>query len=175
MSKYFEIDAKSKFRIHKVKDHATHIHNGIVDKTRLIYSEEDERLYIGEVSDWIAISTPYDIFDQNTKMLFGSYPLPTGWNIDTTYNDKVVLLETDAGQIGDTGGSWTITGIFGGGSHNHNINKSIATIKNWVDGGGRFVAAWYHGHFTSDEATHTHSHSPAWRPYNIRYCVGEYQ
>ena len=175
MSKYFEIDAQSKFRTHKVADQATHTHNLISDIARLIYSEVDERLYIGHINRWIAVSTPYDVLDQNTKMLFGAFPLPTGWNIDVTLNDKVVLLDTNAGQIGDTGGSWTISGINSNGSHNHNLAYDRATIQAEIDYGQSIVSSGWHGHYTTTESSHTHAHTPGWRPYNIKYCVGEYQ
>lgn len=174
MSKYFEIDAKSKFRTPKVASQATHTHSGIVDKTRMIYSEADERLYIGGLSAWIGISTPYDVLDQGTKMLFGSYPLPTGWSLDTTWNDRVILLETNAAQIGNTGGSWTITGILGAGSHTHSfIDHATVSVDN--DYGPKWLPSVYHGHKLSSDNSHTHSQSGSWRPYNIRYCVGEYQ
>lgn len=175
MSKYFEIDAQSKFRIPKVADQATHTHNLISDIARLIYSEADERLYIGYINRWIAVSTPYDVLDQGTKMLFGAYPLPTGWNMDTSLNDRVVLLDTTASQIGNTGGSWTITGIYAAGSHNHNLDGGYATITTEIDYGQATASSAYHGHFTSTESSHTHAHTAGWRPYNIRYCVGEYQ
>ncbi len=174
MSKYFEIDAQSKFISHRVMNQTTYEHTES-DIARLIYSDDDERLYIGGVNNWIAVSTPYDILDQGTKMLFGAYPLPTGWNLDTSWNDRVALLDTNASQIGTTGGSWTITGIFGSGSHNHNLTHDWATTQVNVDYGQMYVSSVYHGHFTATEPNHTHAHTPGWRPYNIRYCVGEYQ
>ena len=173
MSKFFEIDAQSEFRVHKVADQATETHNLISDIARLIYSEVDERLYMGYINRWVSVSTPYDVLDQNTKMLFGSFPLPTGWNLDATFNDRVVLLDTNASQIGDTGGSWTITGINANGSHNHNFTGT-SSIKVEVDYGQSIVSSSYHSHFTTTESNHTHAHTPGWRPYNIRYCVGEY-
>ena len=175
MSKYFEIDAQSKFRSHKITDQATQTHT-LSDLARLIYSEADERLYIGGVNSWIAVSTPYDVLDQGTKMLFGAYPLPTGWNMETSLNDKVVLLDTTASQIGNTGGSWTITGINGAGNHNHNIVPAdYATLSVEIDYGQDICSSVYHSHFTTTESNHTHAHTAGWRPYNIRYCVGEYQ
>lgn len=176
MSKFYEIDAQSKFKSHRVLDKDTETHNGYVDKARLIYSEADKRLCIGGLSGWNIITTPYDVFDKNTKVLFGSYPLPTGWNLDTAWNDRVVLLTDTSSETGDTGGSWTVTGINTAGSHTHTTSLGTETGNvDYVAIVSDYSASQAHTHDVSSDGGHIHSHSPGWRPYNIRYCVAEYQ
>lgn len=172
MSKFYEIDAQSKFITHKVSDRATHIHNGN-DKARLIYSEADERLCIGGLADWKVVATPYDVIDQNTKVLFGSFPLPTGWNLDTAWNDNAVLLTNETGEVGNTGGSWTITGMYYGGEHNHSVGRGTTKIA--IDYGWGNQAYYKHSHTIYTDGSHVHSHDGSWRPYSVRYCVAEYQ
>lgn len=173
MSSYYEIDAQSEFRAPKVKDKDTHNHNMITDIARLIYSEADERLCIGTWNDWKIVATPNDILDQNTKVLFGSYPLPTGWNLDASNDDKVALVTTNASDIGDTTGDWQITGMIENGSHKHSMSRASAVIMH-RSSGSVILSSYYHEHTTSTDGDHFHTITSSWRPYHRKYCIAEY-
>jgi len=175
MSKYYEINAQGKFRIPKISDKDTYTHNGEIDISRLIYSEADERLCIGTLTNWMPVSTPYDIFDQNTKVLIGSYPLPTGWNLNTIHNDKVVLITDDITEVEDTGGSWVFSGMAINGSHTHSMGNPSTIAQ--VDSSSEHhqFPNLYHIHSVSSDSGHVHIMDGTWRPYNIKYCIAEYQ
>lgn len=172
MSKFYEIDAQNKFKMQSVPDKDTYAHTQ-ADVSRLIYSEADERLCIGTLNSWIIVATPYDILDQNTKVLFGSYPLPTGWNLDATFNDRAVLLTNSASTIGDETGEWTITGMSETGDHKHTMS-SASSYSEHRSTGSAYLASYYHTHKTYTDGDHVHSMSSSWRPYHKKYCIAEY-
>ena len=175
MSKYYEIDAQGKFRIPKVADKDTEDITLISDTSRLIYSEADERLCIGTSSTWEILATPYDIFDQLTKVLIGSFPLPTGWNLETTHNDKVALITDDVTEVEDTGGSWVISGMDTDGAHVHSMgNPSTIAQVDYSSEHNQFPNL-YHVHSVSSDGGHVHVMDGLWRPYHIYYCIAEYQ
>ena len=174
MSKYYEIDSQQEIKVHEVPNKNTYTHNGKVDVGRLIYSQADQRLCIGTLSSWIPVSTPYDILDQNTKVLFGSYPLPVGWNLDITDDDKVGLITNTASEIGTSGGDWTISGMVESGEHDHITGAGSLYILH--RGRGYYgMSLTNHTHTISNDGGHIHSMGHSWRPYHIKYCVAEYQ
>lgn len=177
MSKYYGIDSQEEIKVHAVLNKNTYTHNGKVDVGRLIYSQTDQRLCIGTLNSWVSISTPYDILDQNTKVLFGSYPLPDGWNLDITSDDKAVLITNDTLNIGGSGGSWTISSMVETGGHNHTMKTTthILYLYEYYGKHHRFPSPYSHTHTVSNDGSHIHSMAASWRPYHIKYCVAEYQ
>jgi len=173
MSKFYTINSQNKFKVHSVPDKDTYDHN-ISDIGRLIYSKSNQRLCIGTTNQWINVATPYDILDQNTKALFGSYPLPTGWNLDTTHTDKAILFTNDDSKIGDVTGDWVISGMSESGSHSHTVGTPTSYIYH-RSSGYYDLATYNHIHTVSSDGGHEHSMGGSWRPYHIKYCIAEYQ
>ena len=77
--------------------------------------------------------------------------IPTGWTLNTSFDDRVPLVEATQGQGGATGGSWTISGLSGTHSHTHSVGTLAA------DGLPTGVINLAAGAF--DAATDSHSHS----------------
>lgn len=178
MSRYYEINIKGKHWLHRVADKDTHTHNGEADESRLIYSEADKKVYLGDTSQWNLVTTPYDIFAQNTRVLMGKFPLPTGWNIVTSWNNNYSPIMTDTvGSIGTSGGSWTITGLQEGGSHNHGGRTGTSTSNVYIGASDVYTLAaiYNHRHNIGYDGEHFHNFSGNWRWANIKYCVAEYQ
>lgn len=174
MSKYYEIDAQNKIKVQEVANKDTYTHNGIADVSRLIYSQADQRLCIGTLTSWNIVATPYDILDQNTKVLFGSYPLPVGWNLDTVYDDRAGLITNNASKIGNTSGNWTISGMAEDGEHAHTMGISSFYILHRSTG-YYGMSPYSHTHIVSDDGKHDHTMGSSWRPAHRKYCIAEYQ
>ena len=178
MSKYQSVEAQSKFICQRVNNIANLAHDQNDDKGRLVYDRTTERLFKGEGTAWVQISTPYDILEQGTQVLFGSYPLPDGWNIveDSNVNDRIILLTDTETSIGASGGSWTINSINTGGNHRHS-----SSVPSWINrniGKSEFygnASSETHRHNTNYDGTHQHGFDGAWRPPAIKYCIAEYQ
>ena len=176
MSKFHKIDCQNKIIVHKVANKDSHVHNGEVDEGRLIYCETNKRFYIGDVNSWNMLSTSYDVFDQGTKVLMGYYPLPTGWNLDTSFNDRLALLDNNESNIGNTGGSWTISGMYSDGQHTHSSSTaSIGTASSSATNKVKNSSLHLHRHIASADGYHDHTFDGTWRPYYKTYCVAEYQ
>lgn len=55
------------------------------------------------------------------KLSFYQNTIPTGWTLDTSFDDRVPIVETTQAQGGTTGGSWTISGLTAD-SHTHAVS-----------------------------------------------------
>lgn len=66
-------------------------------------------------------------FETGVNMLFNQATAPTGWTIDTSVNDKVVMFSNGSPQ---SGGSWTISGITVDG-HAITISEMPAHTHDW--------------------------------------------
>lgn len=73
-----------------------------------------------------------------TRITVVQATVPSGFTLVTGFDDKVLVGEDTAGQGGDTGGSWTISGLSNdtvaththvGGSHNHTIPTHTHVIS----------------------------------------------
>ncbi len=183
MSKFHEISLKGKYWLHRIADIDTYIHEGSVDKARVVYSESDEKVYVGSGSGWLKFTTAYDVLSAGSKVLMGTFPLPTGWNIDVSEDDIWPTLTSNEGDIGtDHGGShvggWTISGMQGSGQHNHGGRTKGAQGGTILIGESdiySYVGDDKHNHNIQNAAQHFHSFTDTWRPENIKYCVAEYQ
>ncbi|HEY9200778.1 MAG TPA: hypothetical protein VIQ81_04190 [Gammaproteobacteria bacterium] len=130
------------------------------------------------------------VLETNTRALFVQAAAPTGWTQDNSYNDRVIRVVNTANG-GNTGGSWTISGLSVNGhqlsvnempSHNHGVTDPSHRHQFQTGSGGTSGSAGGVGgdiNVTSDYATTgisiqnrggnlAHSHgltaNGAWRP-----------
>lgn len=165
--KFYGIRSLGKLWLQRVNDINNETHRGDIDEGRLLYNKADEHLYAGSESRWLRISTPYDIFSLDTKVLFSSYPLPDTWNIDTTYDDMTVITTNLSGSVFTDSGSWTISGIQADGQHNHGARTGGPTANSSNIGRSDIYAygvRTYHTHTVSSDGSHQHFHDGTWRP-----------
>jgi hypothetical protein len=147
------------------------------DESRLVYSKSDDRIYIGTSTEWRVLAIEYSVIDQNSKMLFGSYPLPVGWNI-SNINDTMVSLTTATGSIGIYSGNWTITSIGQSDTHNHggytNLSTYLRSVRSYD--AHRVTRPYYaHKHSILADGAHTHTFDGTWRPEYVKFCEAELQ
>ena len=62
---------------------------------------------------WVSATEDEADVPSGTKMLFAQNFVPTGWSLDNSYSDRVIIVTSSATSGGTTGGSWTITGLTG--------------------------------------------------------------
>ena len=146
------------------------------DEGRMVYSKSDDNVYIASSSEWVVLSTKYSVLTVGSTLLFGSYPLPTGWNI-TNYNDVIVSITDNSGSVGSLAGSWQITGFGTGGSHDHGGNTTPPdnTYVAWPDNNPDYTLdspiVWsLHSHTLDSDGVHEHSFGTAWRPRSVKFC-----
>lgn len=148
------------------------------DESCLVYSRSDDKVYIGTSTEWRVLATEYSVMDQGSKMLFGSYPLPVGWNI-SDIDDTMVMITNSSGSIGSYSGTWTITAMLDSESHNHTGYTKYANVvryvKNYSDAYrvDRPVAS--HRHSILADGIHSHTFDGLWRPAYIKFCEGTLQ
>ncbi|RLD23217.1 MAG: hypothetical protein DRI71_05875 [Bacteroidetes bacterium] len=74
-----------------------------------LYNNGD-KLYLRKASSGV-ISRIDQPFPSGTKLLFPQNAAPTGWTFSATNNDSVIMNQSTEADGGDTGGSWTISGV----------------------------------------------------------------
>ena len=175
---FHEINIQGKFWIERIDDISLIGHTAD-DESRLVYSKSDERVYIGTSTEWRVLAIEYSVMSKGTKMLFGSYPLPTGWNITTTLSDLMVLITITGSSIGSFSGSWTITGMQNSDAHDHGgwtgIGDQAANVRKYdvhrvtrPDGS--------HKHSILPDGIHSHPLiNSLWRPEYIKFSEGTLQ
>lgn len=145
---------------------------------RLVYDETDQALYYASASEWVKITAVGDLFNINQKIIFASTPLPDGWNIDTSVDDSIILTTTTGTQTGDSGGTWTISGMVADGSHDHFTpdNMSGPTTTAYAGASEIYTTAGSnsHKHSVPDDGSHTHDFDGLWRPVYVQFAVGVY-
>lgn len=176
MSRFYEIELKGKHWLHRVDDADAYSHGGNQDEGRIIYSRSDKRMYLGDTLAWNLVTTPYDIMAQNIKVLMGKFPLPTGWNIDTTYNDISILLSDTEGDVDSTGGGWTISGINRSAPHAHSGRTGYSNSQALIGKSEIYITTQRlnHSHGVSSDPGHFHFFDGNWRWPHVFYCVAEY-
>lgn len=175
--KFYGVKSRGKFWVHRIDDVNNETHNGEVDEGRFLYNRGDEHLYVGSESRWVRITTPYDVFQVGTKLLFNSYPLPTNWNVDLTYNDRTVITTSSSGSVWASGGSWTISGMQAGGSHRHGGRTGGPTANSSLIGASDLYAyssQTNHTHSITADGEHQHTFDGTWRPAHKHFLVGVY-
>jgi len=172
---YHRINTQGKIWIQRVDD----VDVVAVDEGGLLYSRSNDEIYIGTSTEWLSLSTKYSVLTAGSKLLFGSYPIPTGWNI-TSYNDVIVHLTDTSGSVGSLAGAWKITGFGSGGSHDHGGNTSTPDniYASWGDNNPDYVlniptCSTFHGHTISSVGNHSHTFDGAWRPRSVKFCEAE--
>ena len=147
------------------------------DEGRILYDSDNDDLYYGSSLGWVELTGSSDLFIAGTTLVFAS-TLPTGWNIGTDMDDKVMVLTNSTSQIGTFGGQWVITGLNSTGSHNHYTPGSMSTyIGGSVDaktGTRSVVAAQTHKHTLPTKGSHIHTFDGNWRPARVKFAVGIY-
>ena len=176
--RFDKVDVIGRLWLHRVLDKDTYSHNGSVDEGRLIYAYTQERVYIGDDTDWALLTTAYDVLNAGTKMLMGKYPLPPGWNIATDKNDVMIMITDTGATVGaEDGDTWVITGIDSQGSHSH--GGITGNPNNHIGLGGSDVYLYcsgpQHKHSLAVHGVHSHSFSGSWRPAYTKFCEAEYQ
>ena len=138
-------------------------------------------------SDWVtAAEVNVSEFPSGTQMVFYQDTAPTGWTIQDTLDDKLLMVTKGSAAGGRTGGtssgSWTITGgsvtvaghtltIAEIPSHTHTyygyVGGTGGEYKGTGNGATRNTGATGGGHAHSHGATF--SHNGSWRPaaYNV--------
>ncbi|MHA2030691.1 MAG: hypothetical protein ACW99Q_15000 [Candidatus Kariarchaeaceae archaeon] len=179
--RFDKVEVIGSFWMHRVADADTHPHKA-VDEGRLIYSIDNERVYYGSNTEWVLLTTAYDVIDQGQRMLFGSWPLPTGWNI-TNRDDVSVAIISAGGGVGSLGSevgessTWAITGIQEQGSHSHGgqTGNPDRVVRRGTSDAQEYVAQDNHKHSLIVDGLHSHSFTGTWRPHHIKLAEGEYQ
>ena len=110
-------------------------------------------------------------------MLFGSYPLPTGWNI-SNFSDAIVSITNSTSSIGSFSGTWTIEEMNNSSSHKHTgwtgYTEYTRTAKNY-DAHRVDRPNWRHRHSIYPDGIHKHTFDGTWRPEYIKFCEGTLQ
>ena len=183
MSRFHEIDIKGKLWVQRVNDISLQIHNED-DKGRILYDKMTKRLCYGTGVGWQYFNNKYDVIPQNTKILMGRYPLPTGWNIVPdpgviSVNGKCAILTSNVVDIGTVGGSWTISGALAVTGHNHGGFTGryidISTVTTGTDDSYGHVGTVKHVHsIEMSTGQHFHGFDGQWRPYHNKYCIARF-
>ena len=162
--------------LHRVADKDTERHRTGKDEGRFIYAQAQQNVYYGTSSDWQIIATKYSVLDSGTRMLMGKFPLPTGWNIVITNDGKAVLISNAGSEVGDPGGSWTITGLDSQGSHNHTTGFGYPREVRGTDNlDNVYLANYSHRHSIAVDGLHSHTFDGTWRPAYVKFCEAEYE
>lgn len=148
--------------------------------SRVVYSKTDDSMWFGGQTKWRQITNVTDLINGGQKMVFMDWPLPVDWTLETSdVNDRAILLVNNNTQIGDKGGSWTISGM----------NSQDTKHSHYAPGGvglpttSRAVGAseiysrssnLSHRHYIGNDANHSHSFDGAWRPAHTKAIVGTY-
>lgn len=125
-------------------------------------------------------------FARNTEPVLLSFyqsTIPTGWTLNTSFDDRVPIVDSTQAQGGSTGGSWTISGLTAD-SHTHNYtpsgtNSSVGAGPTAAAGGAAFtVVTSGHTHTFSGLNANTSAasatgvtHTPSWRPNYVKVLV----
>lgn len=182
MSKYHEIKVLGKIWAQRVANINNIVHAGDEDKARVVYSQHDDKLYYGTGTRWIRFNDKYAVIPQLTRLLFGRFPLPTGWNIVASMSDYALILTDIEGSIGSIDGNWVITGIQSSGGHDHGgyFGPYYGTTEKVGDSdkyGSSAVQNHTHkilGSAGINDGLHFHTFNGAWRPHHNKYCIGEF-
>ncbi len=149
------------------------------DEGRILYDFDNKHFYYGTSTGWVRITDTDDLFSIGSELIFASI-LPTGWNIRTGVDDRVLSLTNSSTKIGQHEGSWVITGMNYAGSHNHFTPSMLGgpTVTGNV-GIGLYnyitVAGSSHSHTFAYEGNHVHTFDGSWRPSYVKLVIGIYQ
>lgn len=179
MKIYGRIDMRGKFWVQR----ATRITDLIWTAaaiSRIVYSKEDDSIWFGGKTRWRQITHGTDLVNTGQKMIFMSYPLPVDWTIeDTGNNDKSIMVTNNNTQIGDSGGSWTITGMNTQDTrHTHfapngfglpTTGRAVGASEIYTSGSNMS-----HRHYMSYDSLHSHAFDGSWRPHHVKGIVGVY-
>lgn len=122
-------------------------------------------------------------FAANTEPVLLSFyqaTIPTGWTLETGFDDRVPLVEATQAQGGASGGSWTITGLTAV-AHQHGQQGTFATTFKGQDASiaGPAGTGFTSGHdhivtlsgFTATASANGVTSNGAWRPLYVKVLV----
>jgi len=164
----YGMDIRGKFwipRVSSITDHPWMVG----DEGRILYGEESQKVFYGGNTEWKEVTGAKSLFAENSEIIFGSTPLPTGWNIKTIDAlGPTIVTTTDTDEVGDLEGTWFITGMVADGDHNHFAPDASATPSAF-DGRGTselydYVPGNSHIHDIYASGTHVHTFLGSWRP-----------
>jgi hypothetical protein len=170
------LNSQGKFWLQRVADKDTENHNA-GDEGRLIYSRDDEKVYLGTDTEWLLLTGLHDVMAVGTQMLFGYWPLPDNWNLLTDNNDTAVMITSAGASVGTNAGTWTISGLDSQGAHDHG-GATGGPNKGLLLGGSEpydQCAGPSHTHSIQVDGLHTHTFDGTWRPAYVKLAEGEYQ
>jgi len=142
------------------------------DEGRILFDSDNYDLYYGSSTEWVKLTNAEDLFPVGTTCVFAS-TLPTGWNLKTALDDKVIMLTSSTSQIGTLTGSWTISGLDTEGSHNHDLGGS-ASSSSIKSGTRTLIASPNHEHTLPNAGSHSHTFDGSWRPARVKFALGKY-
>lgn len=174
--KFHKIDVRGKFWLPRETSLSSVTHQGHVDEGRLFYAIAEDAIYYGDQDEWQLIARQEDVFEDETKVIMGYYPLPDYWNIDTGFNDIVPIISDTESQAGDTGGFWAIAGMSTDGSHDHG-GLTGGPTQDRVLGASEIyttVARNNHRHSLQVDGLHSHTFDGTWRPRYKKYFMVRY-
>jgi len=154
---------------------------------------EDEDGNVGQITNAGAVMA----FPSGTKLLFYQDTCPAGWTIDSTMNDKVLLVTKGSAAGGETGGTEHSTGTwqqpdhtltideipahyhFNGVGDNHSGSYIYNASQVGVPGvatkylSSEYGSPSYQGLTSETGGGSAHDHGDTWRPagYNVICCV----
>jgi hypothetical protein len=146
------------------------------DEGRILYDSDNDDLYYGASLGWEELTDAKDLFSVGTTLIFAS-TLPTGWNINTDMDDKVIMLTSITSLIGSNAGQWNINGVNYSSNHNHFTPAGLGspTQAHAVPGTRSVVSLYTHKHTLSNAGSHKHTFDGNWRPSRVKLTVGVYQ
>ena len=179
---FHKIKNQGNFWIQRVSDISV-INHTASDEGRFVYSMSDDSVYVGTSTEFLKLSVEYSLISSGAKMLFGSYPLPVGWNITNFSSDfdAVVSITNVSNDINKIGGTWTITGMNDSSDHDHTgytdySDEVYESRWHWDDPPFDFSgSAAVHRHSILSDGVHSHTFDGNWRPYYIYFAEGTYQ
>jgi len=146
---------------------------------RILYDTDNDDLYYGSASGWVKLTDTDDLFSVGSSLIFASV-IPTGWNIDTAFVDKIIMLTNSTSLIGTDGGQWAITGMVATGKHKHFTPSGLGFPATTVYADDdykylRALAGKYHKHTFNNNSNHSHTFDGSWRPAYTKLVIGVYQ
>lgn len=145
-------------------------------------SEIDAELQ--EISDAIATKVETGGVPSGTKMVFIETVAPSGWTLNTAYDDMTILISDGPTNDGtpDTGGNWTLSGISvsTAAAHTHGAGTlsgsytgtagAAAGVQHWVLQSQNITVSIAGS--TASGGSHSHSLSnSSWRPSYVQAII----
>jgi len=160
--KFHEVDIRGSFKLPIESNSSLRWDANEIGK--MFYSIADNGIFFGDASGYTKLNGYLDVFQTNTSAIMGSYPIPTGWNILSSYVGRCIYITGIPGEVGITDGSWTIWGLSTAGQHDHTLSPAVEDRpvgKSDIYGD---CSKDTHIHTMTADGLHTHTFDGNWRP-----------